>query len=49
MKKLAPISHENPQIIEIRYNLTTKGSLIDQHDMKELACNLYTIYVNAEN
>ena len=42
MKGLYPITHKDPKIIEIRYNLV-KGNLVAQHGMKDFACKLHAI------
>jgi len=39
MKGLYPITHTDPKIVEIRYNLV-KGDLVSQHSMKAFACAL---------
>ena len=47
MKKIYPISNNDPQIVEVRYNLI-KGNFIQQHNMKEFACKLQCIAQNPE-
>lgn len=42
MKKVYPIAHENPRIVEVRYNLIT-GNIFSQHNMKNFACKLKEI------
>lgn len=46
MKLIFPVTHENPQIVEIRYNLG-KGNLVSQHSMKKFACELLEIFDTA--
>ena len=48
MKGLYPIAHENPKIVEVRYNLT-RGNFISQHNMKKFACRLKKIHDNKNN
>jgi hypothetical protein len=42
MKGLYPISHTDPKIVEIRYNLV-EGNMVAQHSMKKFACELNAI------
>ncbi len=48
MKGLYPISKNDPDIVQVRFNLIEKGNVISQHDMKELACRLHDDMHNKE-
>ncbi len=41
MKGIYPVSENNPDIIQVRFNLTTDENLISQHSIKALACKLH--------
>ena len=41
MKGLYPMSKNNPDIIQLRFNLIKSGNIVSQHSIKALSCNLY--------
>jgi hypothetical protein len=47
MKRIYPIKHQNPRIVELRYNVATDGNIVVQHSMRNLACNLRDISIRA--
>jgi hypothetical protein len=48
MKGLYPITHTDPKIVEVRYNLV-KGNIVSQHSMKTFACKLRDIAESVTN
>ena len=48
MKSIFPISVDNPDIIEVRYDLEKSKNPISQHNMKVLACKLNDIASSPE-
>lgn len=41
MKGLYPVSKKNPDIVQVRFDLIDDESIVGQHDIKTLTCNLY--------
>ena len=41
MKGLYPVSQNNPEIIQVRFELISNKNNIDQHSIKTLTCNLF--------
>lgn len=41
MKGLYPISHKNPKIVQIRFDLIADKNPVGQHSIRELTCSLY--------
>lgn len=49
MKGVFPVALDNPDIIEVRYDLEQSNNPISQHNMKVMACKLYDISINSSN
>ena len=49
MKGVFPVAVDNPDIIEVRYDLEQSNNPISQHNMKVMACKLYDISINSSN